>query len=534
MHAFGRPILVFILLLPVWPAHALAVGETDPVYFEQRFAFSTEQTTTARVTNDYLQMIARGSGKLRAYTAYHIGAEMAGKWEAVKPGKTRFYLEMRRFSFSGDFLYRDFGLESVLMPDLISFDLLVTRSRTNETVFQQHVSRIPLCTEKMVSEAIDLPIVIDPGLQVQIRNVRLDYSPGAPASVANWLQALQEYYVAAELLEAARVLLQDLQTNDPTTLMLDEFRLCEAGHLLGKVRYASFHRWIDVEKHDPAQVYRDFKALSVQADSLREAFNEAISRIDEMFYEAAGAACGSGRPKEALGLYRQALVYNPFHVPSHLALVEHQTDSLQKVAALQRLGEVFGHMYPHPGERLVATHLAGRLLELFYGDSEEFMSGERYLEALSLLEEVRLFCENAPGLALCQDGLTQRMASAHKGMFFSFLTVAEKAMQIHRLELAESYLRSAMDYSQMHSRYLTDRYRAMFLLQQLVNRLRMEAWAGDDTEGHERALMSVERLLSLCRDYPFLVCPHDLEERHEALRSLIQGTPGHPMEEGID
>lgn len=532
MRVFGRPILVIVLLIPVLLAHALAAGETEPVRFGQRFAFSTEQTTTARVTNDYLQMIARGSGRLRAYTSYHIQGEVAGRWEAVKTGKTTFYLEIQQLSFSGDVVFKDFGLESVLMPDLISFDLLVTRHGGDQTVFHQRVFQIPVCTGDAVSEALVLPITMDAGLEVQISNIRLDYSLDAPAGVADWLQALEEYHAAAGLLEAAGALLQDLHAHDPATLMLDEFRLCEAGHLLGQVRFAGFHRWIDVEKHDPAQVYRDFNELSILADSLRVAFNEAISQIDELFYEAAEAACSLGRTEEAMGLYHQALVYNPFHIPSHLALAERQTDSLHKRAALRRLGDVFGRMHPGPGESLTATRIAGRLAEFFYSDTEQYMSEERYLEALSLLEEVRFFCERAPDLAVCRDDLSRRIAAAHKGMFFSFLTVAEKAMQIHRLELAESYLRSAMDYSQMHAAHLTDRHRAMFLLQQLTNRLKREAWDGDDAGGHERAWSSLERLVLLCRDYPFLVCPHDLEERREVLRSLIQNSPGHSGGEG--
>lgn len=488
-------------LFTVASASQPAGNETTP--FSRTFSFSPYSSQRNDIINHFLLKIAEGNGKLRAYTSYTLSGEYMAGLEAGEHGLCAAAIRFSKLQFSGDLLYRAFSLEKMLMPDLASFRLII-RNNAGETMFERTFSDIEMPLNGGMNLQLPAHICGRESYHVRLSDLEFYYSENIFERFSSWLQALESYYESGELLEEINRISGDISFSDPETLILDEFPLCEAEQMLASIQYASFHEWLELEHGDPDKVLPRFRVLAAKMDSLRRGFNRAISEIDDMFYEKAGSR---GNDKYyAQQLYHQALVYNPFHIPSNLAIATFDLERHNKSDALSRLTRIIAKMHP-TGAIKDSTHaLTDRIHSAYFADIKEIIDDGRFLDALKLLDEVEQFCKETFALYDCPEQLFRQQLTAHKGMFRSFMIVSERAFLNDNLPYCLTYLRSALEYQEQHSLFVPDRSDAVKLLQRVAGRYREQGerlyTQGDILDASEKFLKARE----LCEEFPFLDC----------------------------
>ena len=290
-----------------------------------------------------------------------------------------------------------------------------------------------------------------------------------------WGIALETYYEAGEKLKRAEELTDGLAADDPGTLLLEEFRLCEAEALLGDIRHAPFQQWLDLHQHDPENIFIDYERLLRELSLLRKDFNQAVSRIDELYYLQGEMITHSESPGDARDAYESALNYNPLHIPSHLALVKLDHQSGAKEAALERLGLIFDKGYPSGEWKQMAGLMADTVLDSFFRASSELIGEDRLTASLDNLEHVQLFCSRVKGNYPCPSELDNMLVQTHHGIYRSFLVVTRRAIRNDDMDFAENYIENALEYQQMYPEYVRSSEEALELLFRVMTRYRVLA-----------------------------------------------------------
>ncbi len=469
-------------------------GEPD---FSKGFSFDPYPDSQGRIVNDILQTIAKGSGKLRVHTEYSFRGLLRAELSPIAADRHRAVITPDSIYVTGDVSYRDFSLARILIPDKASF-LLEVLDAEGEKVYGHFFEDVDITAAADHWAEVSFPYDGATGdLSVELSGYRFWYDDRMREHLEHWGVALETYYEAGEKLKRAEGLTEGLSADNPETLLLEEFRLCEAEAMLGNIRHAPFQQWLDLYQHDPENILRKSERLNRELSLLRRDFNQAVSRIDELYYERGEMIAHSESPDNARDAYESALDYNPLHIPSHLALVKLDMHAGEKETALERMGTVFDKGYPSGEWKEKALMLADTVLDSFFMASSELIFEDRLTASLDNLEHVELFCSRVKGNYPCPGDLRNLLIRTHHGIYRSFLVVSRRAIRNDNMDFAATYIENALEYQQMHPEYVRSSEEALELLLRVMTRYRVLADFSSlmgEPNGRDEYLSKVRRI----------------------------------------
>ena len=513
------------LVISLGEARATSTTPAVVTPVEQVFAFDPYPTQYTRLTNELLQRISQGSGRLRAYTRFTLEAALLTQIQRDGQAPPRAILKLQEVQFHGDVIYRDFSLEKILLPNRVNLDFTVSDA-SGKTVFhhKEEGALVPANGGPLLTMELPAGLPVS-GLAIRVDNIRFYYSEEAFDRFEGWFDALESYYAAGDKITRAMELLDGLDYTRPGELLLDEFRLCEAEALHGTVKQAGFHYWIELDRSDPEQVIPRLHALQQAIAPLRAGFNRSVAAIDSLYFHAGMQQLDSGRVAPAREMLVRAVTYNPFHISSHLAIATIDLEQGQKEQAIQRMGNVLEKMYPSGGMRTQSLAVTSRLLDVFFTEARELTWALRFLDALQTLEPVEAFCRQVDGFYECPPELNYRITASHMGMYRSFLTVAARAIRGDNLAFAETYIHSAFTYQAAQTRYIPDAAEALEQMQMVLTRHAQKGFLSMGLKDYAGAVQHFGKARALCAQFPALQCPAGVEQYYaEALRLEESGS----------
>jgi hypothetical protein len=447
---------------------------TQPLQLQQRFAFDPYPGPHAQTVNSILQKIADAMGKLRVTTNYTFRMLLKLVVEHTSGDRHRITAYPEDLTVTGDVLYRDFSLAKVLIPDLVDMRILVM-SADGRLLAERAFKAADLSSEKdsLFEMSLDYDGSIE-DVRVEIVDVFFYYDNRMDERFGLWTAALESYYDAGQRLTDVGKLIEGLNTAHVETLLLDEFNLCEAEAVLGDIMFAPFHSWIDFRDNDPEGIFPVYQSLKQSVDSLRADYNRAIAGIDSLFYQHGMNLLADSLPLQAREYFLSAMAYNPFHIPSHLALARLDVAGSDSIAALQRMARVYERMYPLDLMKAEADHFTDSVLGIFYDASWLLITEKRHAESLEVLAHVEQFCRHASPVYYCSPLFNMLFRQSHRGIYHSFLTVSQRALHNENLTLATTYLQNAIQYQRAYEEYIGDHFEALGLLSRVFTRYRIQ------------------------------------------------------------
>lgn len=472
-----RQLLALVLFLScLSPASEASEGfHTYRISLQQEFSYARYPDAQAEAVNALLLHIAEGAGKLRVRTSYGARIDVEMMLERVHRDSLLARVVAKEVTITGDKHYKDFSLEQLMIPDAFSIQWHVLDEQ-NDTVFHSAYQ----------NQRLDIPLDDWPkhlfyfsgdlyGLSVAFDDLAMHYKAQMDDRLTQWRAALLSYYDASASIDIIASEIADLDPSDPNTLLLDEFKLCEAEAMAGEIRHAAFHDWLDLDAHDPEDVLTRFQNKKSQIDHLRRSFNHAIANLDALYYAEGRALVAEEGWDAAREAFASALHYSPFHVPSHLGLAEADIRAGELVYALDRLGHVIADMQPLNARDKHSAELADTLVNTFFTHARELIEADRLTSSLDTLQHVRTFCYRVQSHYACPEQLQYLVDTSHLGIYRSFLTVATRAIRNDDVGFARMYVESALDYQYRHQKHIPDALDAKHLLLRVMTRQRVLA-----------------------------------------------------------
>ncbi|TVR40390.1 MAG: hypothetical protein EA394_08120 [Bacteroidia bacterium] len=460
-------LILFAVRLPVY------AGKT--IHITQEFAFDPYPDKHQLITHDILQTIARGSGKLRAYTSYHYRLDLLVEVDQIGKDIQRVSVYINSSHIQGDTRYRGFDLAHLLLPDRanISLEILDEEGRTvhnKEWKGMDVVSNGELWLETEFRFAGD-----SDRLHIAFPRYRFYYDHRSSHRFAQWREALLSYYEAGKQLSEVEALITSMDTSNVQLLLLEEFRLCRAERIMGEIRYASFHRWILPGQNDPESILPRYDELFRLARHLRKVYNRSLAAIDSLYYREGIRESMDQSLVKAREMFSAAISYNPLHIPSHLAMAEADLADQNKHNALQRLIPVFTIMHPIGDDKYRLDVTTRKVFSIYFATTDSLLADGRYTESLELLQQAKEFCDHTYAYFDCPPELYKFIAASHRGVYRSFLTVSGRALRNDNTGMAETYTLSAMNYQADHHEYIIDNSEALDMMFMVFSRNRVLA-----------------------------------------------------------
>jgi tetratricopeptide (TPR) repeat protein len=512
-----RFLQIFSFVLFFFVSVQAPAQEKDIKGVEQVFSFNPYPDAAGRISNELLQRISRASGKLRAYTSFTMQASLETILEQQANGSLQAGFSLKYVSFTGDIIYRDFSLEKILIPNRMQMKVSILDA-AGKIIYDSLLTDVRLPANGGTFISLTLPRKVQSqAWGIKASDVRFYYTEKAFERFTGWFNALDQYYAAENQLQQVWKLIDGLSYSSVESVLLDEFTLCEAEGIYNRVKYSSFHNWLELKTSDPQEVLESLDELQKIIEPLRQGFNHSVSRIDSLYYQSAKCSLEKGDIQKARQHLSQALIYNPLHIPSHLSLARLDLQAGNKASALNRMANVHATMFPSGEIKIQSLELSEQLTGLLLEDAAELTWALKHLDALATLKHVEDFCQKTAGFIPCPEELQSRLTFSHKGMYRSFLTVASRARRGHNLSFARSYINSAIEYQQKNQEYIPDALEALEQMQWLLDHHYSLGYLKLGNNNFPEAGTQFSVALDICNEFPSLTCPQGLNDIYTQL-----------------
>jgi tetratricopeptide (TPR) repeat protein len=483
--------------------------------FRQKVAFAPNPGPEEMITNDLLQHIAEGSGRLRSMVSYEISGNITAKVETGNNGRQTVSLIIENLLVNGDMQYRDFSIGQVLIPDLLRLELIIN-SPNGTTIRSEKLSGLKANETGVLLHKLELPKQNGSnGVTVFVRNIHLSYSNATYERLNQWFGFLEEYYATGPELRALHNEIFNISFADPSTMVLNEFELCEAERKMALHSQRAFLKALDPSMGDPEGVFLQYAENLKKISLLRFTFNERLAIVDSLLVMAGRSFAEKNQWAQARERFENSLVFNPVYVPAHLALAELDLRHGNKKEAINRIGDVYNKMFPSAYWERRAKILTDSVLAHFFQEAFELHREGRFKESLDMLAPLESFCNQTLGFFQCPQEVAFRLNQAHLGMYRSFLVVGNRAFRNENLDLCLIYTQSAVEYQQNNSAYIPDGREAFDLLQMVVNKHIERAVLQFSESRYALSAQSYQAATDLCEKYSGLFCPPNLQRRQQ-------------------
>jgi hypothetical protein len=464
-----RLLFFLIILLLQMPVRLLANLPPAPATFhhQQHFKFTpAPHHGSNQVVNELLQIIADGSGKLRAFITYDVSAQLEVVCEPRPGNNYSLMLVMNNLNIKGDTHYRGFELPEIFYPQIVDF-VVVFRNPTGQIVKEVKVENFHWQQSGKIAQVFQLPNNRT-SLTMEISKVGFHYDAELQLKkISRLREALGTYYQAGKKIDTAIDMMSGLNASKFENAVLEEFRLCDAEVQLSQLKNESFLQILPLHKNDPDSILTSLVALDKKISSLRSDFNYVISNLDDLFYAEGlrNLVINHGKARDC---FERAVSYNPLHIPSHIELSKSDLRANRHKDAMVRFSKLLKDIHP-PGIWKNETNAFIReLYSRAVARAQEAMSDGRYLDALKILDEVEKFC-NSIYMWECPADLFVKTREAHYGMFNSYLSVARRALASNNFVFSVRYIESALQYRDENKIYIHDDSDAKVLLKAVVD-----------------------------------------------------------------
>jgi len=519
MHIFKSLILFLLIIhgLELFAQLPTEKQQKQTVEFVRDYQFQPNaRNNETKTINELLQFISEGSGKLRVFTTFRLSASVHLLFEtdSLLTNKHKAFVEVLNPLLSGDTEYKDFQLDQYLLPPFVKIEGVAKSDSDGEILATFSLDSLRwISSGRSVEKSFTLNLSEKKkeNVVLEVIDVSFFYGDDYLEKVVAFKNAFADYYAAENTLEKITSVIEDIDTSKYESIILDEFRLCEAEVLLNQLLSESFFKILPLEKSDPAKVIPQSEALKLYIKEMRRDFNNTISYIDTIFYHGATNHLRRGDTLKARDYFGKSLVYNSYYMPSHIGLGRLNLYAGNVKQAMEPLRPILGNA-PMPGKWKSQTlDFLSEVYSFQKQHAQDAMADGRFLEALKILSEVEAFCQGTQQWD-CPEDLFLEIEKVHYGMYRSYLSVAARAYTSYNNEFAVSYIESALAYKEANSKYISDDSEAFFLLEQVLDGYYVLASKAAEANDFVAAASNFKAAADLCARYPSLNCADNTNE----------------------
>ena len=493
----------------------LPAKENNKHIHNQEFRFRPGvQSGSDHVMNTLLQIIADGNQKLRVFTQYYLTCNIIVEAFAAGNNTGKLNLNLNDVRVKGETTYRYFDLEQWLTPSLLDISIKI-KNEGNSVLRELKFTCLNWQDENFSEKDLKFNMNGFPPLselELEISSVNFRYPDDFFYDVVSLQKALMEYYDAEGQINKVNSIIHELDQISPETVILDEFRLCDAEGTIGRLRYAAFQDFSMITDSDPESHIESISQLWTDLKKMRKKFNFIISHIDSLLHEQGLIFLEREEIGKARSAFERAVSYNNLFIPAQLSLASMELEDGMPEMVLNRLAKFMGQVHPPTYWINDITSFSQKLFEKEIERAGKLAADDRFLDALRILDELDGFCCKI-NIWECPAELQRSLIDVHYGMYRSYLRVAGRAYESGNFPFAVTYIESARQYQKENRQYISSKHESTRLLQDVADAYFFSADRAMLYYDYAMAVKMLKEARDLCQNYPELACRTDIENQ---------------------
>jgi hypothetical protein len=514
MHFFRIAFLLFLL----FPLFTKAQSDTvfkSKLNNEYIIKYSEDSSIQNKNNNAVIEEISKSIQKILDYTQIRfnytacISATDVSKSNKKGFKKYEIVINVSPENPVGDILYKSFDISGILIPSITSFSIIISENDGSKTkAFSS--GQIQIKTGNKFSTSItftDSLLFSNP--EIKLKDIQFHYSDSSLAVFKAKTQYINDYYNSEFILDALQEKYESIDLSYADLTKIYEIKLKEIEKSLAEIAGKNYIDALGLYSNDPIDFINKYSTLNVKVKNLRIQINSALSTIDKVYYDKGKEYFSKNDTANALLYFEKSSVANPYYSPAFLQLARIYFYKGELINSDQNLINITTKLNPDQLTLKQVIQLSDSLMAGFIKKGESYITDENYHEALKYLNEAKTFCTSVK-VIICNETLLKDIAKAKYGIYSSFITVSQKAVDNDKLDLANIYIVKAKDYQIENSTDIISSQEADILLGILVTGLTSQGISLNNQMLYDSALVVLNNVSVLCKKYPDISCSNKL------------------------
>ena len=446
----------FFVLLILALAYDNAFAQFDVIYEKAdnevyTVNYQSEPDSSSQITNIFIREIAKSVPKRFDYTSYKYSFRQVLRVIRLADGRYEASVDINEARCLGDVIYKDFDISDVLFPNAIHMKVsLYDKYKKEINVFNIDSHSLHWGYNKLAFYSFT-DTIRQPSFTVTVDNRAVFFDSNAVAAFNDKLLRIDEYYQSKAVIARGNQKLDAFDFKNIDMILVYDIMLDEIEQNLEILYQRDFPGTLSLSGHDPIGYIDMFNAYSERCRSVRAQEDACLATLDKIYYDQGKKYLDLGQVSKAMLYFSRSCNYNPMYVPSYYerAKILYFHDSVNEAADIMQ--SVLTTMNPGPAMADSVILFSEKVFHTLQQQGMDYLKLEKFNESLAVIERAIRFCEGSPGIN-CGEQIYKDYASSKFGIYQSYLSVAEKAIQNARYELAEVYIIEARKYQRQNAK----------------------------------------------------------------------------------
>ncbi len=459
---------------------------------EMKISYTPAPDQNQKITNFFIQEIARSLPKKTEFTQYIFGCTKIDRIAATGTAAYSATFEILNAGCSGDIVYKGFSVADVLIPTHCSFTFNVFSDKAIP-VYKKTVTEAPLNIGYNLLDSYKFSDTsASRKYSTRIDDFSFHYSDYSISRFNSKIKLIDEYFASEATIDQCLKKIREIDYNNTDMIIVYDISLKEVEKISEEIYNKEFPGKLNLVNYDPVGFIDKYNELAEVVFQTRHLLNQKLANLDKLYYEKGLAQLKSGDKEKAKTYFNRSILYNPDFVPSQLELVKiyFYDDSLNMAA--DKISYILNSLNPAPDIYKQVLLYTDSVYSALLTTGNELNRLQKYNEAIDVLEKCVVFCDSIPGYT-CDDKHVKGLASARFGIYQSYLSVAQKAIDNGKYELAEIYISDARNYQKTYKNFIINDAEALSKLEKIM----LAFVAKGDTliarMQYEKGLMNLEK-----------------------------------------
>ncbi len=446
----------------------------------------------SRITNYFIDEIALSNQKKAEFTKFIFTGTQICRIVETQQGNFAASFELTDVTNTGDVNYKSFSIADMLIPSNCSFTFKVFGSQANPISVQ---SLLKLSVQKGYNKLADFSFTDTSQakkFRIELLDLQFNYDSLAISRFSKRLKLIDDYFLSETWIQQYMNQVKSIDFSNTDMIIVYDIRLKDLEKASEELYNLDFAGKLQLGSHDPIQFIEKYNNFSDTLLLMRNQMNEKLSTLDRIYYDKGMLEIQRKETIKGEAYFKKSILFNPRYAPSQLELakIQFRRDSL--IDASNKIAYILQKLNPEPAVQKQVMLYADTVYTKMIAVGNEYVRTEKFNEAVELFEQCTKFCTDLPAYT-CNETHKKGLASAKFGIYQSYLSVSQKALDNGKLELAEIYITAAQNYQKTNSNEIISDAGALLKFEKLVTAYVVKADTNNSKQQFEKALALLEK-----------------------------------------
>jgi len=493
-----RFLTLFLLLFPFFAFSQKTLLETSNKN-KKVVRYARNPNEDEKISNIFLEKILQKDELTRlSYEIEYV--ESVRLFE--EKGKLNISYRLSGFVFHGDNKVRSIDVSKLLLPSAVSVHI----GLYDENSVEQLNYEIDTCCltnpndihEWLIPVSAKDSVKVIISKSVKVVTSKLNYRQSDISRFNDYNQLIDEYYKTDKALSEIIETLNSIKTDNIDMMPLYQIDLFKVQKNIEKIENQKFFTTLDIASNDPIDFKNRFKLVKEQYTKSSTIVNHLMSSIDEVYFNKGYSFFLKNNYEKAAEYYERSIRANPIYVRSHYRLAEVNFIKGDIDRSAEIILNILKNLKIEKDIEANILALAQQIMLEYIDRGESQIRKEDFHQALKEFAKADSFCKNTTVIE-CQPAIYSGIENAKLGLYKSYLTIASKAIENEKFELAAKFIYDAKRYLNENENLNINHKETDDIVGKVIDNLIEQGRNQYDKKDYEDAVNTYNKAMDLCK-----------------------------------